>query len=58
MNWTFDNFKPKLDNLTPQVREKALEIAEQLMKKGGISEEKAIQLAVVRAEEWFYDSEG
>ncbi|SRX55930.1 hypothetical protein [Aequorivita sp. CIP111184] len=58
INWIFENFKPALDGLTPQVKQKALEIAQQLMKKGGISEEKAIQQAIVEAEEWFYDSEG
>ncbi|CAM3414910.1 hypothetical protein [Aequorivita lipolytica] len=58
MNWTFENFKPALDNLTPQVREKAVKIAHKLMEQGGISEERAIQQAIVRAEEWFYNSEG
>jgi len=58
MNWIFENFKPELDNLTPPVREKALEIAHKLMEKGGISEEKAITQAIVQAEEWFYDLEG
>jgi uncharacterized protein YdaT len=58
MNWTFENFKPHLENLTPQAREKALEIAEHLMEKGGISEGKAIKEAIVRAEEWFLNSEG
>ena len=58
MNWIFENFKPALDGLTPQVRQKTLEIAQQLMEKGGLSEEKAIQQAIVQAEEWFYDSEG
>ncbi|WP_131807704.1 hypothetical protein [Aequorivita aquimaris] len=58
MNWTFENFKPKLENLTPEVREKALDIAREMMEKGGISEEKAIKEAIIRAEEWFYDCEG
>jgi uncharacterized protein YdaT len=58
MQWTFENFKPKLENLTPEVREKALQIAHQLMDKGGISEEKAISEAIVKAEEWFYDLKG
>ncbi|AFL79546.1 hypothetical protein Aeqsu_0014 [Aequorivita sublithincola DSM 14238] len=58
MTWTFENFKADLDNLTPQVREKALEIAHQLMEKGGFSEEQAIKKAIVKAEEWFLDSEG
>jgi uncharacterized protein YdaT len=58
MNWTFENFKPALNNLTPQVREKAVEIAHKLMEQGGISEDRAIQQAIVEAEEWFYNSEG
>lgn len=58
MNGTFENFKPQLENLTPQAREKALEIAEQLMQKGEISQDRAITEAIVRAEEWFYNPEG
>tara|TARA_R110000823_G_scaffold311448_1_gene437001 strand:+ start:17454 stop:17630 length:177 start_codon:yes stop_codon:yes gene_type:complete len=58
MNWTSENFKPKLENLTPEVREKALEIAHELIKKGGISEKKAISKAIVKAEEWFYNLKG
>lgn len=58
MEWTFENFKPALDSLTPQIYNKAIEIAQQLMKQGGISEEKAIEQAIVRAEEWFLNSEG
>ncbi|HNP66824.1 MAG TPA: hypothetical protein PKH16_02875 [Aequorivita sp.] len=58
MNWTSENFKPKLENLTPEVREKALEIAHELIEKGGISEKKAISKAIVKAEEWFYNLKG
>ncbi|QQX76267.1 MULTISPECIES: hypothetical protein [Aequorivita] len=58
MKWTFENFKPKLQNLAPEVREKAIEIAQELMQKGGISEEKAISKAIIEAEEWFYDLGG
>jgi len=58
MKWTFDNFKPKLENLSPEVREKAIEIAQELMEKGGISEERAISKAIIIAEEWFYDLGG
>lgn len=58
MDWTFENFKADLDNLTPEVREKAQEIAKKLLKKGDISEDKAIKEGILRAEEWFYDSEG
>lgn len=58
MDWTFENFKADLDNLTPEVREIALEIAHKLMKKGGISEDEAIKKGIKRAEEWFLDSGG
>ena len=58
MNWTFENFKADLDNLTPEVRKKALEIAQKLMKAGDISEDGAIKEGIKRAEEWFLDSEG
>ncbi len=58
MDWTFENFKAHLENLTPDVRERATEIAKKLMKKGGISEDEAIKEGIKRAEEWFLDSEG
>ncbi len=58
MEWTFEDFKTDLDNLTPQVRAKALQIATELMKEGNISEKKALDQAIMRAEEWLYDSEG
>jgi len=58
MEWTFENFKADLNNLTPEVKERAIEIAEKLMKKGGVSEDEAIKKGIKRAEEWFLDSEG
>lgn len=58
MYWTFENFNPRLQALAPEVRKKALAIARQLMKKGEISEERALKQAIVRAEEWLYNSEG
>lgn len=58
MNWTFENFKVQLENLTPEVRKRALEIAEKLMKIGGVSEDEAIRKGIKRAEEWFLNSEG
>lgn len=58
MEWTFENFKADLDNLTPAVRKRAVEIAQKLMKKGGTSEDKAIKMGIKRAEEWFLDSRG
>ena len=58
MDWTFENFKADLNDLTPEVREKALKIAKDLMKKEGISDNEAMRKAIVQAQEWLYDSEG
>lgn len=58
MEWIFENFKTELDQLTPEVREKALLIANKLMEKGGSSEDEAIRKAIVEAQEWLYNSEG
>lgn len=58
MDWTFENFKADLNDLTPEVREKALKIAKDLMKTEGISDNEAMRRAIVQAQEWLYDSEG
>jgi len=58
MDWMFEDFKTELDNLNPTVREKALKIAKKLVQEKGLSEEKAIQEGITRAEEWFYDLGG
>lgn len=58
MEWTFENFKADLEHLSLEVQKKALEIAEKLVKKEGISQSEAIQKAIIQAEEWFFDSEG
>lgn len=58
MNWIFDDFQPQLNELTPEVRQKALQIANKIMEKGGVSEDEAIKRAIVQAQEWLYDSEG
>ena len=42
MDWTFEDFKTKLDGLQPSVRKKALKIAQELVKENGYSREKAI----------------
>lgn len=58
MKWIFENFKAELSSLNPEVRKKALRIAEKLMEQGGLSEDEAIKKAIAKAQEWFYDSEG
>jgi hypothetical protein len=57
-NWTFDDFDADLKDLSPEAREKAIEIANKLMKESGYTEEKAIKEGIKKAEEWFYDLEG
>lgn len=53
MKWTFENFGADLKDLNPQVREKALEIANCLMEEEGYTEGKAIKEAIKEAEEWY-----
>ena len=54
----FEDFKTDLDGLNPKVREKALEIAKELVEKKDLLAKEALQEAIIRAEEWFYDIEG
>lgn len=58
MEWTFEDFETDLKDLAPKVRIKALEIANKLKKKEKYSKDKAIKEAIVKAQEWFYDTEG
>ena len=58
MDWTFEEFRTELETLNPVVRKKAIEIANDLIEKEGLSQDLAIKKAVVMAEEWFYDLEG
>ena len=58
MDWMFEDFKTDLDGLNPKVREKALEIAKELVEKKDLLAKEALQEAIIRAEEWFYDIEG
>jgi uncharacterized protein YdaT len=58
MTWMFEDFTIELKDLIPTVREKALEITKELVEKKRISAEEAIQKAILRAGEWFYDLEG
>jgi uncharacterized protein YdaT len=58
MPWTFKTTGVKLDQLQPHVREKAIEIAEKLIKEQHWPEQKAIKEAIRRAEEWGMDEAG
>ncbi len=58
MKEMFDEFEPKLSELKPAVKEKALEIADKLLTKKSISKEDALKEGIKQAEEWFFDLEG
>ena len=58
VNWTFEGFHVKLDELEDSIRNKALDIATRLMETGKYTERDAIEEGIARAEEWFYDLEG
>ena len=58
MDWMFEDFKTDLDGLNSKVREKALEIAKELVEKKDLPAKEALQEAIIGAEEWFYDIEG
>jgi len=57
-NPSFEAFQEKLQQLNPQVREKAIAIAKRLIKQENYKEKDAVEEAISRAEEWFYDLEG
>jgi uncharacterized protein YdaT len=56
--WTFENFHIKLNALRPDVRAKAIVIANELMRQKKCSENQAIEEGIKKAEEWFLDTEG
>jgi len=58
MEWTFEEFKTSLDELHPEIKEKAIEIAKKLVIEKSYTRENAIKEGIVKAEEWFYDLEG
>lgn len=59
MKSAFEDFDPLFNELTPRVREKAIELASQLLASGAISDrEAALKEGIRQAEEWFMDLEG
>jgi uncharacterized protein YdaT len=59
MDHQFKDFEPMLGDLTPKVREKAIQIALELLAEGKYSDkEQALKEAIRQAEEWFMDLEG
>jgi len=57
MNDQFKAFESDLQHLKPEVKERALAIAEQLIEKGYETQE-ALKEGLRRAENWFLDAEG
>jgi uncharacterized protein YdaT len=59
MDRTFDNFRVELNDLKPEIKDKAIELANDFMASGEYSEEsKAIKEGIRQAEEWFLNLEG
>ncbi|QIL37960.1 hypothetical protein G7074_00855 [Pedobacter sp. HDW13] len=54
----FHDFDLQLKDLSPEVKEKALEIAATLVAEKGMDRSDAIKEAIDQAEDWFFDSEG
>lgn len=52
MPWSEEDYPVSMKNLTPEVRRKAIEIANALMEKEGMDEGRAIPIAIDTAEEW------
>ena len=57
MPWTFDDLPLSLYELNPRIREKVLEIANELEKQG-VNTTEILPMAIKQAEEWFLDLEG
>jgi|GEM_PF-369348 predicted metal-dependent HD superfamily phosphohydrolase len=58
MKWTLENFPLEMSDLAPNVREKAIEIANKLKQERHIKELSIVEEAIKRAEEWFLNMEG
>jgi uncharacterized protein YdaT len=58
MIWNEMNTPFEINELEPHVREKAIEIANQLKKDRTVSELSIVPEAIKRARQWFLDMEG
>lgn len=53
------DFPEALKDLNPKVREKAVEIANELLEEDdALTPRQAVEVAVARAERWYYDQAG
>ncbi|GAB2972285.1 DUF2188 domain-containing protein [Mucilaginibacter agri] len=58
MKWTNADYPYEMNDLEPHVREKAIEIANQLRDERVVSELNIVSEAIKRAQEWFLEMEG
>lgn len=59
MSWTFENFEVELKDLRPEVRKKAIELANQFLAESKFPNQKgALKEGIKQAEEWFFNLEG
>ena len=58
MSWDETNYPNRMGRLPQEVREKAIDIANVLVEKEGLSESKAIEEAIKRARNWDSKSRG
>lgn len=56
--WTSDNYPFEMNELEPKVRDKAIEIANQLKENHTVSELSIVPEAIKQAQEWFLELEG
>lgn len=52
MPWNQEDYPPAMKNLTKEVKDKAIEIANALLEEKDYDEGKAIPIAIAKAEEW------
>ena len=52
MPWNQTRYPAPMKPLPPEVREKAIEIANALLREMGYDEGKAIRIAIAKAKEW------
>ena len=52
MIWNKNNYPDSMKNLKPEIREKAIEIANKLISEKNMDESIAIPTAISRAREW------
>ncbi|WP_198952498.1 hypothetical protein [Mucilaginibacter sp. MD40] len=58
MVWNNEHYPFEMNDLEPQVREKAIEIANKLKEERTVSELSIVPEAIKQAQEWFLNMEG